>query len=81
VPFTIVGPTGFADGDGGATGIFLGSRKDFQVATITRADVAAVAVEALNNPDAFGKSVYIQNDESIEPGAWRGEFANVEPEE
>lgn len=80
VPFTIVGPTGFVDGEGGTTGIFLSGRSEYHMATIMRADVAAVAVGTLNNPDALGKSLFIKNDPSLEPGAWRGKIKAVEPE-
>ena len=80
VPFTIVGPTGFVDGEGGTTGIFLGDRSEFQMATIIRADVAAVTVATLANPDAIGKSLYIQNDPSIEVGVWRDRIGEIEPE-
>jgi uncharacterized protein YbjT (DUF2867 family) len=80
VPFTIVGPTGFTDGEGGVTGILLTDRSKFAMATITRADVAAVTVATVNNPQAIGKSLYIQNDPSRRPGTWLSEIAGVEPE-
>jgi hypothetical protein len=50
------------------------------MATIARADVAVVAVATLNNPDAVGKSLYISNDASIEPDAWRAKIKSVRPE-
>lgn len=80
VPFTIIGPTGFATDPGGVGGIKLTSRKEFRFAKISRDDVAAVTVAALDNKDAFGKAVYIENDAALKPGAWRGEFAKVQPE-
>jgi hypothetical protein len=80
VPFTIIGPTGFTDGAGGATGVRLTDRSQFALATITRADVAAVTVATLGNPDALGKSLYIQNDPAEKPGAWVGKIAGVQPE-
>jgi uncharacterized protein YbjT (DUF2867 family) len=80
VPFTIVGPTGFVDGEGGTTGIYLAGRDEYHMATIRRADVAAVAVGTLNNPDAIGKSLFIKNDESVEVGAWRERIGGIAPE-
>jgi uncharacterized protein YbjT (DUF2867 family) len=80
LPFTIVGPTGFTDGAGGVTGILLTDRSKFDLATITRADVAAVTVASVNNPDAIGRSFYIKNDPSVKPGAWRNLLRSVAPE-
>jgi len=43
-------------------------------------DVAAVTAAAVNNRDAFGKSVFIENDPSIAPGSSVGTFAELAPE-
>jgi uncharacterized protein YbjT (DUF2867 family) len=80
VPFTIVGPTGFVHGEGGEIGIYLAGRDEYKMGTITRADVAAVTVATLNNPDAIGKSLFIENNSDVEPGAWKERIAGVKPE-
>lgn len=80
VPFTIIGPTGFVDGAGDELGVRLASRAEYGMGMIRRADVAAVTVGALGNPDALGKAVFIINSAELSPGAWREEFAHVAPE-
>jgi len=48
--------------------------------TITRADVAAVTVASVGNPDAVGKSFFIESNAGVKPGAWRGAFRAIQPE-
>jgi uncharacterized protein YbjT (DUF2867 family) len=71
VPFTIVGPTGFVDGPGAVKGIRLAPRTEYRMGTITREDVALVTVGSVANPDAVGKSFFIENNADVNPGAWR----------
>jgi uncharacterized protein YbjT (DUF2867 family) len=80
VPFTIVGPTGFVDGAADANGIRIAPRTEYRMGTIARADVAAVTVASVDNPDALGKALFIENDPAVKPGSWRGDFAAVKPE-
>lgn len=78
--FTIVGPSGFLSEPGGVKGIKIFPRSEYELGNIPREDVAAIVVESLTNPDARGKAFAAQQDESIEPGAWRGMFADLKPE-
>jgi uncharacterized protein YbjT (DUF2867 family) len=80
VPFTIVGPTGFVNGPGGVKGIRLAPRTEYRMGTITREDVAAVTVASVGNTDAVGKSLFIENNADVPPGAWRDAFRSVAPE-
>ena len=80
VPFTIVGPTGFVDGPGGVQGIRLAPRTEYRMGTITRADVAAVTVASVGNPDAVGKSFFIESNAGLKPCGWRGAFRAIQPE-
>ncbi len=80
IPFTIVGPTGFVDGPGGELGIRIVSRTEYKMDTIRRSDVAAVTVEALNNPDAIGKSFFVENSEAGDKDAWSNMFKLLQPE-
>lgn len=80
VSFTIVGPTGFVDGPGGELGIRIVSRTEYKMGTIRRSDVAAVTVEALNNPDAIGKSFFVENSEAGDKDAWSNMFKLLQPE-
>jgi uncharacterized protein YbjT (DUF2867 family) len=66
VPYTIVRPGGLGDGPGGKVGIRVGQGDTMASGAIQRADVALVCVQALGNPDAFGKTFEIV---AGEPGA------------
>jgi len=80
VPFTIVGPTGFVEGPGGELGIRIVSRTEYKMGTIRRSDVAAVTVESLNNPDAIGKSFFVENSEAGDKETWPDMFKLLQPE-
>ena len=80
LPFTSVGPTGFVDAPADAKGIHIAPRTEYRMGTIARADVAAVTVASVDNPDAIGKALFIENDAARKPGEWRGDFAAVKPE-
>ena len=66
VPYTIVRPGGLGDGPGGKVGIRVAQGDKMASGQIQRADVAIVCVQALGNPDAFGKTFEIV---AGEPGA------------
>jgi uncharacterized protein YbjT (DUF2867 family) len=66
VPYTIVRPGGLGDGAGGQVGIRVAQGDKMESGQIQRADVATVCVQALGNPDAFGKTFEIVGGE---PGA------------
>lgn len=80
VPYTIVGPGGFNNDPGDTRGVRLFPRSAFAFGYITRADVAAITVAALDNPDAVNKAFAALNDDTLAPGAWRAAFAALPPE-
>jgi uncharacterized protein YbjT (DUF2867 family) len=80
VPYVIVGPGGLWDAPAGVKGIRVTARQDYKTARIAIGDAAAVAVEALTNPDARNKAFGIVNDDALKPGAWRADLKAM-PEE
>ncbi|MDH5275558.1 MAG: SDR family oxidoreductase [Gammaproteobacteria bacterium] len=79
VPYTIVRPGGLADEPAGQTGLAL-KQGDEGSGRIARADVAAVMIAALDNPDAVGKTFEVFNDEDSPVNAWRGGFSALKPD-
>jgi len=73
--YTIVGPAGMTDEPAGKE-IKIIARKDYvRGMTITRADTAAVCIEALSNPDAANKAFTVINGEGVASEAWKQSFA------
>jgi uncharacterized protein YbjT (DUF2867 family) len=79
VPYTIVRPGGLVDEPGGQAGIRF-AQGDHESGRITRADVAAVMIAALDNPAAIGKTFEVFNDQSLAVGAWRNDFSRLQPD-
>jgi nucleoside-diphosphate-sugar epimerase len=80
VPFTIVGPSGFTDGPAGALGLRLAPRSEFEMTLIRREDIAVVTAAMLNNPAAFGKAMFIDNNANFDTMSWRAKIADIKPE-
>lgn len=76
VPYTIVRPGGLTDKAGGTTGIRF-QQGDEGMGSITRADVAAVVVASLGEPEALGKTFEIRADDALPPTAWRQSFRGL----
>lgn len=77
-PYTIVRPGGLVDEAGGEQGIDVRAAKvGNRGASIPRADVAAVLVEAIGNDDAMGKTFEIFGAPDGEAGAWKGDLKGV----
>lgn len=74
LPYTIVRPGGLTDDPGGQTGIAL-QQGDEGSGRIPRADVAAVMIAALDNPDALNKTFEVISDDQANRGAWRSGFS------
>ncbi len=74
VPYTIVRPGGLTDDPGGQAGIAL-QQGDAGSGRIPRADVAAVMIAALDNPDALGKTFEVISDDRAKWEAWRTGFS------
>ena len=47
---------------------------------MSRADVAAICVDDLTNPDARNKAFAVTSDDDVPPGAWRDQLAGIKPE-
>ena len=74
VPYTIVRPGGLTDDPGDQTGLVF-KQGDEGSGRIARADVAAVMIAALDNPDALRKTFETFSDEKARPDAWRTGFS------
>jgi uncharacterized protein YbjT (DUF2867 family) len=74
VPYTIIRPGGLTDDPAGQTGISF-QQGDKGSGRIGRADVAAVMIAALDNPDALQKTFEIFSDAKIKRDAWRTGFS------
>ncbi len=74
VPYTIVRPGGLTDDPGGQTGIVF-QQGDEGSGRIPRADVAAVMIAALDNPDALRKTFEVISDAEAKRDAWRSGFS------
>jgi uncharacterized protein YbjT (DUF2867 family) len=77
MPYTIVRPGGLTDDPGGQAGLAL-QQGDQGSGRIARADVAAVMIAALDNPDALRKTFEVISDEDARPGAWRTGFSALQ---
>ncbi len=80
VPYTILQPGGLEDEPAGQAGITMESLEDGGFGSINRADLAAVSVAALFDPEAIAKTIVINNDQSLAIDEWRTEFGNIAPD-
>jgi len=77
LPYVIVGPAGMTDDPAGRE-IRLIPRRDYVGGMkITRADTAAVCIEALANPDAVNKAFTVVNGDGPATDAWKRSFAGL----
>ena len=79
VPYTIVRPGGLTDDPGGQTGLVL-RQGDEGSGRIARADVAAVMIATLDNPDAFDRTFEVIEDDKAPREAWRTGFSALKPD-
>lgn len=79
VPYTIIRPGGLNDESGGQLAIVV-DQGDTKQGRISRADVAAVAVAALDNPDVLNTTFEIINDEAPYAANWTDQFASLQHE-
>ena len=75
--YTILRPGGLTNDAGGQQGIRFTQGDTLGGGTIPRADVAAVAVAALGNPAAIGKTFELASDDKTARDAWRKSLANL----
>ncbi len=77
IPYVIVGPSGMTDEPAGKE-IKLIARKDYMAGQkITRADTAAVCIEALSNSAADNKAFTVINGDGPANPAWPKNFAEM----
>jgi uncharacterized protein YbjT (DUF2867 family) len=77
IGYTVVGPAGMTDEPAGKE-IKLIARKDYVAGQrITRADTAAVCIEALTNPDAVNRAFTVINGDGPATDAWKQTFATL----
>ena len=79
VPYTIVRPGGLTDDPGGQTGLVL-QQGDEGSGRIARADVAAVMIATLDNPDAVRRTFEVFQDNKARRDAWRTRFSVLKPD-
>jgi uncharacterized protein YbjT (DUF2867 family) len=77
VPYTIVGPGGLRDYEGGTQGIQFQPEDNIQTGVISRADVGAVLAESVRNSAALNKTFRIINDSKLPIDGWRAALAQV----
>ncbi len=77
VPYTVLRPVGLWDKPPGQIGIALVAGDPPIAAMISRADVAAVAVQALVDPAARNKTMVILNASQPQVDSWRSAFGAV----
>jgi uncharacterized protein YbjT (DUF2867 family) len=69
--YTIVGAAGLRDAPAASQGLRVTRRESYRGATVAREDVARVAIDALRNPVARGKTFALFNDSTSGADAWR----------
>jgi len=79
VPYTIVRPGGLTDDEGEQAGLVF-RQGDQDSGRISRSDVAAVMIAALDNPDALGKTFEVFSDKDAPVNAWRRGFSALSPD-
>ncbi len=73
--YTIIGPGGLYDTPARQQGLVAIARSDYRAANVSRGDVARVAVEALRNPRANGKSFALFNSDNAKTDTWQQQLA------
>ena len=72
--YTIIGPAGLLDTPARRDGLEILPRATYVSTNVSRADVARVALDALQNPDADRKSFALVGDRRGDPETWRGQL-------
>ena len=72
--YVVIGPAGLLDTPAGRDGLQAIRREDYVSTNVSRADVARVAIDALLNPDAAGKSFALVGDRPGDPQQWRAQL-------
>lgn len=78
--YTIIGPGGLEDTPSRGEGLRVLTRRDYAGGSISRGDVARVAVAALSEPAARNKSFALVRDASLASEFWRKQLAAIPPD-
>ncbi len=73
--YTIVGPAGLLNTPARRDGLEIVRREDYVSTNVSRADVARVALDSLENPQADHKSFALVGDRRGDPETWRRQLA------
>ena len=76
--YTIIGAAALRDTPASKLGLRAVDRETYTMASVAREDVARVAIDALRNPAARGKTFALFNDVSSAPNAWRRELDQLD---
>jgi uncharacterized protein YbjT (DUF2867 family) len=76
--YTIVGAASLREGSTASLGLRAVPRDRYTMASVARDDVARVAIDALRNPAARGKTFALFNDPSSSSQAWRKELDQLD---
>ena len=72
--FTVIGPGGLTLEPARKLGLRILPREQYSSTDVSRADVARVAIDALTNPSADGKSFALINDNTAAIDAWKSQL-------
>lgn len=75
--YTILRPGGLTNDPGGRAGLRFTQGDTLGGGTISRADVATLAVHSLGNTEVAGKTFEMANDEDAPPDAWKESLAGL----
>jgi uncharacterized protein YbjT (DUF2867 family) len=75
--YTILGPAGLLNTPARRDGLEIVPRAAYASTNVSRADVARVALDALDNPDAGSKSFALVGDRRGDPEAWRTQLRTL----
>lgn len=73
--YTVIGPGGLTLEPARKLGLRILPREQYTSTDVSRADVARVAIDALTNPGADGKSFALINDKGAAIDAWKAQLA------
>ncbi len=75
--FTVIGPGGLTLEPARKLGLRILPREQYSSTDVSRADVARVAIDALTNPSADGKSFALINDNTAAIDAWKSQLLSL----
>ncbi len=78
--YTVIGPGGLTLAPARKQGLRILHREQYSSTDVSRADVARVAIDALTNPSADGKSFALINDRSAAIDAWKPQLLAFPPD-